>query len=301
MSVQTLREFINRSYPTAAGLAALTAALDAKASSAPLDPALAARIKELLSALGAGDVLDDVSADQAAPILSEVRHQLGFDAKLLYARTRVTSWSYADDPLLQEVGEFARFHALGLTRNVIPALEGLSERFGAVDAGFLDIGVGVGGLAVELARQWPDLRIVGIDVFKPSLRLARENVEKAGLLDRIELREQGAEALEDDGAFDLAWMPIVFMPERVIPEATERTHRALRPGGWVVFSFINLSISDERAAAFWRLRTTMFGGPLWLPSQVEKLARDYGFVDVRTLPSPPGAPVALVVGRRSPA
>ena len=93
----------------------------------------------------------------------------------------------------------------------------------------------------------PNLRIVGIDVFKPSLRLARENVEKAGLLDRIELREQGAEALEDDEAFDLAWMPTVFMPERVIPEATERTHRALRPAaGWCSRSSTLASLRRSR-------------------------------------------------------
>ena len=154
MSVHTLREFINRSYPTAAGLSALTAALDAKANNAPLDPALAARIKELLSALGAGDVLDGVSADRRRRrFFRRSGTCSGFDAKLLYRADTRHLLELRDDPLLQEVGDFARFHALGLARNVVPALEGLSERFGAVDAGFLDIGVGVGGLAVELARQ----------------------------------------------------------------------------------------------------------------------------------------------------
>jgi ubiquinone/menaquinone biosynthesis C-methylase UbiE len=163
------------------------------------------------------------------------------------------------------------------------------------------VAAGVGGLAIALAEQVPNLHIVGIDVWPPSLKLARENVGNADLRNRIELREQGAETLEDDNAFDLAWMPTIFMPERVIPEATKRTHRALRPGGWMVFAFGNLDVPDERTVALWRLLTTMFGGPLWLPSQVETLARDCGFIDVRTLPSPPGAPVALVVGRRRPA
>ena len=300
MSVHTLREFINRTYPTVAGLSALTAALDAKANNAPLDPALAARIKELLSALGAGDVLDGVSAPEAAPFLAEIRQLVRAQAKLLYPGTHATSWSYDDTQLLQEAGDFARFHGLGLARNVVPALEGLSERFRAPDASFLDIGVGVAGLAIALAEQVPNLRIVGIDVWQPSLRLARENVGNAGLRDRIELRDQGAETLEDDNVFDLAWMPTIFMPERVIREATERTHRALRPGGWLVFAFGKLDVPDEKTVALWRLLTTMFGGPLWLPSQVETLARDCGFIDVRTLPGPPGAPVALVAGRRSP-
>jgi SAM-dependent methyltransferase len=298
MSIQTLREFINRHNPSAAGLAALAAALDVHANGTPMDPALAARIEELLATLGAGDVLDDVSPQEAAPFLADIRSQLGFNAKLLHPQSQATCWNYADDQLLQEAGDFARSHAHGLTRNVIPALDGLPERIGTAGAAFLDIGVGVAGLAVALAEQWPDLRIVGIDVWQPSLRLARENVEKAGLRDRIELREQGAENLEDDKAFDLAWMPIVFMPERVIPEATKRTHRALRPGGWVVFAFPNFESGDAQTAAFWRLRTTMWGGPLWTPSEVEKVARDHGFVDVRTMPAPPGVHVALVAGRR---
>jgi hypothetical protein len=67
-----------------------------------------------------------------------------------------------------------------------------------------------------------------------------------------------------------------------------------------VFAFGNLDVPDEKTAALWRLLTTMFGGPLWLPSQVETLGRSCGFIDVRTLPAPPGAPVALVVGRRRP-
>ena len=301
MSVHTLREFINRSYPTVAGLSALTAALDAKANNAPLDPALAARIKELLSALGAGDVLDGVSAPEAAPFLAEIRQLLRAQAKLLYPQTHATSWSYDDTQLLQEFGDFARFHALGLARNVVPALEGLSERFRAPDAAFLDIGVGVAGLAIALAEEVPNLRIVGIDVWQPSLRLARENVEKAGLRDRIELREQGAETLEDDKAFDLAWMPTIFMPERVIPKRPSvRTVRCARVDGSCSRSATSTSLTRE-TVALWRLLTTIFGGPLWLPSQVETLARDCGFIDVRTLPGAPGAPVALVVGRRRPA
>ncbi len=110
MSVHTLRELINRTYPTVVGLSALTAALDAKANNAPLDPALAARIKELLSALGAGDVLDGVSAPEAAPFLVEIRQLVRAQAKLLYPQTHATSWSYDDTQLLQEFGDFARFH-----------------------------------------------------------------------------------------------------------------------------------------------------------------------------------------------
>ena len=61
---------------------------------------------------------------------------------------------------------------------IAPKLDGLAARLEAPGAAFLDVGVGVGLLGVEMARLWPNLRIVGIDVWPPSLALARQNVAK---------------------------------------------------------------------------------------------------------------------------
>jgi SAM-dependent methyltransferase len=299
MTTHGLRGFLNRSYPVAAGLAALTAALDAKAGDVALEPALDARLRELLAALGAADVMEGLSPEEAAQFASEIRQLLRVQAKLLTPRTRATSWSYDDPQLLQEFGDFARYHAHALARMVVPALDGLAARFGGPDAAFLDVGVGVAGLAVELARLYPSLRVVGIDVFEPALRLARENVARAGVGDRVTLRAQGAEQLDDDRAFDLAWIPSLFMPEPILPAAVERTHRALRPGGWLVFVTTNVDGRDPLQAAFWRFTTTMFGGPCWSAAEGEALLRAHGFSDVRALPAPPGTPAAFVVGRRA--
>jgi precorrin-6B methylase 2 len=298
MPAQAIRQFITEHMPAATGLAALFAALDARANGRPLDPSLAARIDDLLVALGGSGLLDEVTPQDAAAFAPELRHVLGANAAFLDAGSRGISWAYEDPKLLQAVGDFARMHAQGLSKNLIPALDGLAARFAAPGAAFLDVGVGVAGLAIALAEHWPALRIVGIDVWRPALALARINVDNANLRGRIELREQGVEALEDESAFDLAWMPIPFIAERLIPEATARTYRALRPGGWVVFNFANFAAMDPRSAAMWRLRTTTWGGPLWTPEQVQSLLRDQRFVDVKALPSPPGSPVALVVGRR---
>jgi predicted O-methyltransferase YrrM len=297
MSMQKVREFSSRHLVSSAALAGVIAALDAKAHSAPLDPALAARIGELLAALDAGDLLEDLSLEEARLLLSEIRQQVGLDAQLARADTRATSWSYTDARLLQDIGEFSRSHALLLTRQIIPTLDDLAERLGAPGARHLDIGVGVAGTAIALAQSWPQLSLVGIDVWQPSLALARQNVASAGLGDRIELREQGAEQLEDTCAFDLAWLPAPFLPERVVPEAVARTQRALRPGGWLVLAFINLDGLAPLPTALWRLRLAMFGGAQWSATEVEQLLRDKGFGEVRSLPRHPGVPAGFVAGR----
>jgi ubiquinone/menaquinone biosynthesis C-methylase UbiE len=297
MSTAAVRQFLSTHYPAAAGLSALCAALEALATGDALDPALAARIDELLRALGGDDLLADVSPVEAGHFLSELRHQLSANHMLLHAYSRATSWSMHDERFLQEVGTFARLHAHALRQSVLPQLDGVEERLAREGAAFLDVGVGVAGTATEVARLWPAVRVVGIDVWAPSLRLARENVAAAGLGDRIELREQAAEALEDESAFDVVWMPILFMAERGIPTAMARCRRALRPGGWVLASFVNHGVLPPAAAAMWRLRTTTWGGPLWGPEQVELVMRDAGFAEVRTLASPPGVPIVFVAGR----
>jgi precorrin-6B methylase 2 len=301
MSIQSLREFIDRSSGPALGLNALVAALDERATGKPLDAALGARIQDLLAVLGAGEALRDVSPQEAAAVAAELRHSLAADALLLHPETRSTSWSPADPLLLQAFGDFARGHALALTRGVVSNLEGLGDRLGKPGAAFLDIGAGAAGLAIQMAELWPNLRIVGIDVWRPSLELARANVAKSKVRDRIELREQAAETLEDEKAFDLAWLPVTFIPERVIVKACQRTLASLRPDGWIVLPYVNLkALPNETSTAAWRLRITMWGGPQWTTSQAEEVLRSQGFSDVRTLPAPPGIPVAMTVGRRKP-
>ncbi len=297
MSVQSVREFISRHLAASTGLAALGAALDARASGVPLDPAIAARIDDLLTALGAGNALDEVNAADALPLLAELRVTLGSDAKLLYPQTRSIGWTHPEPELLQAAGDTSAGFAHGLTHVVAPALDGLAERLGKPGAAFLDIGVGVAGLAIALARLWPELRVVGIDTWQPSLVRARTNVERAGLRTRIELREQRAESLEDDAAFDLAWVPLPFMSEQVIPATLQRARRAVRPGGWALIGLTNPG-PDPAMAAVVRLRTTMWGGPLLSTGNAEHLLRDAGFTEVVSLPTPPGSIVALVAGRR---
>jgi predicted O-methyltransferase YrrM len=298
MTIQSIREFAARQYAAASAVACLVATLDAKAKGIALDPTVAERMKELIATVGGADVLDDITADDARALVPEIRQQIRFDAQLLRPEKLGSSWGFTDPDLLQDIGAFSRAHAQVITRNIVPALEGLADRLGASTASFLDIGVGVAGTSCEMASLWPSLRVVGIDVWQPSLALARENVKAAGLGSRIELREQAAETLEDDAAFDLAWMPIMFMPERILPAAMDRTRRALRPGGWVIVPFVVLDGIPPAGAALWRLRMATFGGPLLSPAAVEDLLKSQGYVDVHCLPRHPAVPAAFAVARR---
>ena len=179
-----------------------------------------------------------------------------------------------------------------------PALEGLSERLARPGAAFLDVGVGVAGLAIAMARLSPELRIVGVDPWSLRCGWPARTSTGPGSPTASSCANRG-ETLEDEAAFDLAWVAAVFMPERVLPAVCARAHQALRPGGWLLLGMLNHG-QDAQTAALVRLRATLWGGPLWTGVQGEALLRDSGLVDVRTLPGPPGALTTLVAGRRKP-
>jgi cyclopropane fatty-acyl-phospholipid synthase-like methyltransferase len=149
-----------------------------------------------------------------------------------------------------------------------------------------------------MARTWPSLHVVGLDVWAPALAIARENVRAAQLEERIELREAAGESIADEEAFDLAWIPSLFVPEKVLPELLRRVHRALRPGGWLLFPMLKGS-TDPLASAVALLRTAFWGGSLASSEQVEEWLTSAGFADVRTLPSAPVAMTGMVAARKA--
>jgi SAM-dependent methyltransferase len=297
MTIQALQEFIGKSMVSAAALTALAAVLDEKTSGNALDPDTAQRIAELLAVVGAADLLKDVGPSEALGALAQIRAMYLLDSKLMFEKTRTRKWDHVEPEILESVGDVARIvHAQTVTREIVPGCEGLAERFRA-GAAMLDVGVGVGRSAIALAQMWPGLRIVGIDPWQRSLRLARENVDRAGLADRIELREQGIESFDDRAEYDYVYFANTFIPERFTRPGLKRALNALRPGGWISIGAANESAPAAPKALF-RLRETQWGGPVWNSAQAESALAEAGFVEVRALPCPPMALVTWILGRR---
>jgi cyclopropane fatty-acyl-phospholipid synthase-like methyltransferase len=71
-------------------------------------------------------------------------------------------------------------------------LAGLAERLNAPSASFLDVGVGVGVIAIEMCRAYPALRVVGLEPAEAPRREALGRIAAAGLSDRIEIRALGS-------------------------------------------------------------------------------------------------------------
>jgi SAM-dependent methyltransferase len=276
-------------------LGALGAALRLRVSRSAADPAIERALADVLDALGVRAAVETASPAELASVLAMIDAFVRQASDLLSDPVRAPGWSYTDMSVLQSQGE-ASAAVPAVLAAVADALPGLAERLESRAGTFLDVGVGVAGLAIAMCEHWPGLRAVGIDPWEPALSIARHNVAAAGLADRIELRSQRAEDLEDADAFDLAWVPGPFLPPSALPGAVERVAASLRPGGWIVL--VMYRGDGELGMAVATLRAIRSGGSALPPADAERLLGEAGLADVATLPESTWRAGLLTVGRR---
>ena len=205
-------------------------------------------------------------------------------------------WAAQDDDTLLAQGRSSALGGTMLAMYAIPSLEGLSERF-AAGGDFLDVGVGVAELAAAFCEAMPNARVVGIDVLPRVLALAQQTITARGLRDRLEVRLVAVQELTDVATFDLAWMPAPFLPEEVFPVGLRRVHDALRSGGWLVVGAGRFD-DDALAVAVTRWKTLRSGGTPLSADEARTSLDSAGFVEIRELPTPPGAPALYAARKR---
>lgn len=298
VSIEPLRATLARLQESAGALAALGALLAARIENRPIDARLLPALDAVADTLGAAEAIR--AADHAAlgPLVAELRTFALLNARLLFEAADACDWTHTDARVLQAAGDASSGFAARLRQTIAPALDGLAARLASPDARFLDIGCGVAALSIGMAREWARLRITGIDSLPAALQRAQCNVAAAGLSERIELRHQLAEAIDDRDAFDLVWLPGAFLPQTAIVAALPRVLNALRPGGWLIMAHFKPA-DTPLAAALVQLRAALFGGNVLGVELTASRLQVVGFHDVCALPSTPNATVSFVAGRRA--
>ncbi len=96
----------------------------------------------------------------------------------------------------------------------------------------LDLGCGLAGPAIDVARAHPNVHIVGVNVSPVQVARARAYVRDADLTDRIEIVEGDFHALPfEDDAFDGAYAFEALAYAFDLPRVADEVARVLRPGG----------------------------------------------------------------------
>ena len=176
------------------------------------------------------------------------------------------------------------------------------SRIPATATRVVDVATGTAAVAIELARAVPSRTVVGVDQSPEMLAAGRDRVARAGVADRVELREGRAESLLfADGEFDA--LTFTYLLRYVDdPVATMRElARVVRPGGvvamlefglprgmwrplWELYVRAGLPLAGAVVSPGWR-DVGVFLGPsirdfheTW---SVEDVWRDAGIADVR--------------------
>jgi precorrin-6B methylase 2 len=269
--------------------AAIGAALRLHQAKQQADPAVQARLLAAVEAVLPG-ALDGLNPQQISDALAYVTFQIGEATDLLHNADRHPGWPLRDPTVLQALGQASRQNV----RSIV-ALATERPRLAASLAGrFLDVGTGVGAMALEVAEQCPSAQVVGLDVWEPSLALAHANVAASPHAARIEIRAQDVTKLDELAAYTLAWLPAPFMARPVVEAALDRLAVALAPNGHLVVGLF-ATPTDKAGAAFIALRIVRSGGYVWDAADVEQQLVTRSFVDVETSVMPP---TCFIIGRR---
>jgi precorrin-6B methylase 2 len=262
-----------------------------------LPPAL---VKSLLDALAAfGFVTWEDGRVQASPALMPFTSPEGtetfraalrapllqaedFRRKIKTGHMHLDGWSHTDDAIIEAQGSLTRHW----TTRALPKLKflpGLVPKLEAPGAALLDVGAGAAGLSIALCRQFPLLSAVALEPAPHPAAIGERHVRQAGLGDRIAIRQERVEELQEDKAFDLAFLPQMFLPDAIIEETVQRVFRALKPGGWLLVAVLSHT-GPGTASAVNRLKNLLWGGNTRDVAHIKPLLESTGFDPVIRAP-----------------
>ncbi len=138
----------------------------------------------------------------------------------------------------------------------------------------LDLGCGTGRLLHRLAKEFPTLKGIGLDLSPEMLRQARQRNQYR---ERIIYKQGNAESLPfAEGQFDAVFNTISFLhypnPQQVVLEVS----RVLRPGGR--FHLVDYTVRKEKD--FRSVPFSPNGIRFYSPKQREKFGREAGLTCV---------------------
>lgn len=171
-------------------------------------------------------------------------------------------------------------------------------------ADILEIGTSSGHHSVAIAEVFPDARLTGIDPSPRMLEQARRVANEKGLSWDLHVGIGEDMPMFEDRRFDLVTAYAIHheMPPKAIAAIFAEAYRVLRPGGDMIMADVIRTGELDKMAA-WRMDyAAKWGGePFWRATaalDLEPLARDAGFVDVRGLTPQPGRDPYVIYGRK---
>jgi len=287
MSFEEVMAAVMRWTNATEALAALGAELSLAQTGETPPPEIADALRAVSIAAGV-PAIDDLEPQQRAVALAVIELYVHQAVDMLAEPGRAPGWNFTDPVILDGWGR-------GST--MVPAVIAGAHPGLAEVTSFLDVGTGVGLLAVAASAVWPSAQIVGIDPWAPSLDRAKVNVAQAALGHRITLRQQDVVDIEDVETYDCIWVPTFFLTETALERSLAPLYRALQPGGWFVLGRFRPA-PDPLVEATASLRTIRGGGCDLDDKRAVELLEQAGCEEVQVVQPNPFVPLELIIGRR---
>jgi hypothetical protein len=147
-----------------------------------------------------------------------------------------------------------------------------------------------GALGIAYATLYPTLRVVGLEPSEIACAEARCAIDAAGLSDRVEIRCTFGQDLDEEAAFEAAYVAQMFIPDDAIDAVWRATARALVPGAWLTTGTIAID-GAEIGPSIARFRSAIWGGGVRRPPDVIAALERAGFTEIRALPGPGLVPI----------
>jgi precorrin-6B methylase 2 len=189
-----------------------------------------------------------------APLLQTEDFRRRLDQRTL----TLQGWTHTDEAVIEAQGALTRLW----TTRALPKLRflpGLIPRLEQKGSTLLDVGAGAAGLSITLCRTFPHLAAVALEPAPQPAAIGERHVREAGLSERITIRRQRVEEIEDEMSFDLAFLPQMFLPDDIMAETARRILRGLKPGGWLLVAVLAHD-GHGVASAVNRLKNLLWGG-----------------------------------------
>lgn len=176
------------------------------------------KLRQLMLAAAALAVADHFLSPRIREIERRVRIEAVEDPEMARAYLRIT-----------QLPHFWLMRRLVARR----AVDGLHE------GRALDLGSGAGQLAIAMARQAPQLAVIGLDLSDAMAELASSNARQAGVGDRVTFIKGAADQVPyPDGSFDLVVSTLSLHHWSDPVAVFDEIARVLRPGGrFLIFDF----------------------------------------------------------------
>jgi len=286
MSFEAVMTAVGRWMTATDALAAVGAEATLAQAGEPAHPDVARALRAVSAAADLPQV-DELAPPQREMAAAVIRMCLRQALDLVDDPSRAPGWTFTDPDIMAGWGRGSMMVPGALA--AAPELSDLRS--------FLDVGTGIGLLAIAAARTWPNASITGIDIWDPALRIAAANIEGAGLSDRIAVRHEDVTELDEPESYDAVWFPTFFVSEAVLDGAMPRLFRSLQRGGWLVLGRM-APPPDPVAEATSSLKTIRNGGADFDEKRLTAALETSGCVGIRTLPRQGPSPLEYVIGQR---